>query len=423
MMRSSGPQSKYQRIRLWPLARTVLFIFPLLLGGLPGSRTAAAQAGIGDLQHEYQFGDRITFRAAVQGDSPAVDALLFIQVEGENGTRKVQVAPDADGGLLISHDAAAQPVRAFSTVTYWFEASLQSGEKVTSEKASFLYEDNRFSWQVREAAPFRVHWYDGEADFAQNILDISAAGLKGVQNLLPLERLELVDIYVYSTASEMQKTLNLGSQNWVVAGHADPDLGVMVVVLPAGPDQRLLMEQRIPHEMMHIMMYHTLGDDYANLPVWLSEGLASSAELYPNPDYLILLNGAQENGKLISIASLCKTFPRDASTALLAYAQAASFTRYLHQQYGTSGLEKLLEAYRDGMDCERGVQTVTGQELSQLEKSWRRDVFGENLLLTAVITLSPWLVLLFTVLAVPIGLTLVGLRKRPARQVDRQTAE
>jgi hypothetical protein len=421
-MTSSGSQFKFQRFQLWQLIRTVLFIF-LLLVGLSGSRFAAAQSAVGDLQHEFQFGNQITFRAAVQGDSPAVDALLFIQVEGENGTRKIQVGPGSDGGLYYSLDAAAQPMRAFSTVTYWFEASLQNGETVTSEKSSFMYEDNRFSWQVREDGPFRVHWYEGGADFAQDILDNAAAGLKGVQGLLPLEAPNLVDIYVYSTASEMQTTLNLGSQNWVVAGHADPDLGVMVVVLPAGPDQSLLMQQRIPHELMHIMMHHTLGAAYAHLPVWLSEGLASSAELYPNPDYLILLNSAQEDGKLIPIASLCNTFPRDASTALLAYAQAASFTRYLHQQYGTSGLEKLLETYQDGMDCERGVQTVTGQELSQLEKSWRRDVFGENLLLTAVKKLSPWLVLLFTVLAVPIGLTLGGLRRRPAKQVDRQPAE
>jgi hypothetical protein len=304
-------------------------------------------------------------------------------------------------------------VRAFSTLTYWFEVQLADGTRLASEQASFQYDDNRFNWQTREASPFRVHWIEGDVDFAQNALDVVKAGLQRVQSLSKVDLPpEGIDIFIYSTAAEMQATLNLASQDWVAAGHADPELGVIVVTLPPGPDQRLLMEQRLPHELMHVLLYQKMGPAYTNLPTWLNEGLASNAELYPNPDYLVLLSQAVEKDSLLPMAMLCKTFPRDASSALLAYAQATSFTRYLHEQYGSSGLERIMGNYADGLDCERGIAVALESDLPHLEKDWRRVSFGENPLLSALKRLTPWLVLLLVILAVPVGLVLVTLVRK-----------
>ena len=165
-----------------------------------------------------------------------------------------------------------------------------------------------------------------------------------------------MDIYAYASAKDMQEILQSIKKNWIGA-HADPDLGVMVLSLPEGPEQRLEMERQIPHELMHILLYKMVGAGYVNLPAWLSEGLASVAELYPNPDYLVLLENAHNKGNLPSIISLCQSFPRDASGAFLAYAQSASFTRYLHQRFGSSGMERLVRQYADGLDCERGIRS------------------------------------------------------------------
>jgi hypothetical protein len=215
----------------------------------------------------------------------------------------------------------------------------------------------------------------------------------------------------------MRAALQTLSGNWVGA-HTDPDLDVMVVSLPAGPEQRLEMERQIPHELMHLLLFQWLGPGYANLPTWLDEGLASIAELYPNPDYLVLLDNAVDKDELLPMASLCDTFPRDASSAFLAYAQATSFTRFLQQQYGSAGLGKLAEAYADGMTCERGVQVALGSTLKQLELRWRREAFGNAATLRALANLSPWLVVLILVLIVPIWLTINGARKRSSTTVS-----
>jgi hypothetical protein len=53
--------------------------------------------------------------------------------------------------------------------------------------------------------------------------------------------------------------------------------------------------------------------------------------------------------------TFCGLFPQDALGALLAYAESAPFSRYLHETYGTSVLLNLILANRDGIDCEQGA--------------------------------------------------------------------
>jgi hypothetical protein len=205
-----------------------------------------------------------------------------------------------------------------------------------------------------------------------------------------------------------------------VAGHADPDLDVIVVALPEGPEQRLLIEQRIPHELMHIVLYQVTGRGYTDLPTWLNEGLASNVELYPNPDYRILLDNAVEEDSLLPMSSLCKTFPRDANSALLSYAQSASFTSYLHRNFGISEMDELVTTYANGLDCEQGAKVALGKGLTQLEHNWQRDVLAENVTLTAINNLLPWFVLLATALVLPTILILRKARGKPAHRPASQ---
>jgi hypothetical protein len=362
---------------------------------------------------DYSFGKQATFQARFESGKALEKATIFIQIEGESKSFTATVTPP--GNMVVQVDLSRLPVRAFSKNPYWFEATLTDGSTLDSDKYTFDYVDNRFDWHVQETPPFSVHWYEGDTGFAQSIIDIANAGLERIQSLVTLPELQPIDIYAYASAGDMQVALDLSEQKWV-AGHADPDLGVMVVWLPIGPEQRLLMEQRIPHELMHIMLYQKTLRGYTNLPTWLNEGLASVAELYPNPDYLILLENASQKKSFLTMSSLCRAFPRDVSGTQLAYAQATSFTRYLQQQYGTSSLEKLVSAYADGLSCERGIQSVFGVTLTKLERDWRSATFGENAVANAFSNLLPWLVLMGLALAAPIGLVLRGWRKRPATQ-------
>ncbi len=103
------------------------------------------------------------------------------------------------------------------------------------------------------------------------------------------------------------------------------------MALPESPERQLLAEQRIPHELMHIFLYNSTPLGYKNIPVWLTEGLASLAELYSNPDYPIVLEEAVKEEGLLPMSALCGGFPRKSSEALLAYAQSQDFTQHLQE--------------------------------------------------------------------------------------------
>ena len=399
------------------LRRFAILLVVLLLSSLLISIPAAAQTIDISLSASYTFGESIQFQAMVPARIPIGSATLFYIPEGESKTRSGPAEWDQRDTLLYSADVVASPVRAFSTIVYWFEIALQDGQTVQSEKATLEYIDNRFEWKIRASDEFIVHWYEGDVPFAQSLLDTARLGLKNIQGILPVTQHMPIDIYAYDSAMEMRVALQALPTDWMGA-HTDADLSVMVVSLPAGPEQRLEMERQIPHELMHLLLYQWLGPGYGNLPAWLDEGLASIAELYPNPDYLVLLDNAVEKDDLPPIASLCDTFPRDASSAFLAYAQATSFTRFLQQQYGSAGLGRLAKAYSDGMSCERGVEAALGSTLTQLEWRWQREAFGDAAATKALINLSPWMIMLVLALLIPIVLMIAGARKRSSTPVS-----
>lgn len=372
-----------------------------------------AETQVIDTSVEYVFGEYVTFKAIVESENPIVNGKLFFQASNDTqttiGTPQVSQIDDTTYELNYTHPIIDYPLPAFSTVQYRYILTLKDGDIVQFPWNSFEYKDNRFAWNELSESAFSVYWYEGDLDFAQRVLDTAQAGSNKIQNLLQLTLPTSLDIYIYPDGRTMQDALSPTSENWV-AGHADPELGVIVVSLPKGPDQFLLMEQRIPHELMHVGLFEATDPGYQKLPTWLSEGLASQAELYPNPDYRVMLEYAAKNGGLLSMKDLCKSFPRDVSNALLAYAQSDSFTRYLYNTYGSTGLEDLITNYANGLDCDNGAKVALGKDLAQLERNWHREILDVNVTAKAFTNFSPWLIFMMIILVAPLSLALFGLR-------------
>jgi hypothetical protein len=342
-----------------------------------------------------------------------VSAEIVLYKQGEINPLTAPAEIGEQGELIYRYDLESlepgqYPPRAFSQITYRFQVQLENGEEFSTEDTQFDYIDNRFTWNEKESGSIRVHWYLGEESFAQEILDVAGQGLAKAQEFLPVATQGEIDIYVYASAVEMQAAL-LGGQDWV-AGQSAPDLNVAVVSLPPDrPETRLEIRRQIPHELTHIWLYQYAGEGYVHLPTWLTEGLASLVELNPNPDYQTILEHAIQEDALIPIVSLCGSFPLDISGALLAYAEANSFTRFLHSQYGAPGLQKLVDSYAAGSDCLAGFEAALGGPLEQLEEQWLEGTLGVNALGQAFDALLPWLALFVIIVAIPLGFTFNGL--------------
>lgn len=362
---------------------------------------------------DYTFGGQVVFHLTLPSSDEGQAVQVFFRNQGDAETFSGEMSLDGNQAVYV-HDLASQPLRPFSTIEYWYLVAPPEGTPATTEVNTFQYIDNRFQWQSLENEYFRVHWYDGDASFGQSILEAARAGVARAQSLLPVDILKPVDIYAYASGKEMQSTLRLGGLNWV-AGHADPDLNLVLVSLPPGPDQNRETERQIPHELMHILLNQAVGTGYQNLPTWLKEGLASANELSPNSDYYLILENAVQDDALIGLEQLCKSFPKD-SSVYLAYAESDSFVRYLHREYGAEGLGTLLQSYAGGASCQLGSVTALGMPLEKLESEWRREELGEYALLSALMNMLPWLLVLGLVILAPLSMLMVNLRRKKPKK-------
>ena len=374
---------------------------------------AQAQSGI-ELENvtaSYRYGEQITFIAQVKSSIQIQQASIVITDEA-NGLTQVQPLVIAqDGRTEYRLDVSRNLLRPFSSVKWMYQFALADGNTFQSTTYFIRYEDNRFDWQTLETGALKVHWYNGDASFGQAALNAAQNGLETIGALMPVDLTQSTDIFIYANSDDLRGTLVLGGEVWV-AGHADPALGVVMVAVGPDAEQSINMEQRIPHELMHVMMYRSVGSGYDNLPVWLREGTATLAEIYPNADYDRMLMEAGAKNDLIPLKNLCGSFPADAGQAFLAYAESRSFTSYLHDTYGSSGLLRLAAAYADGVDCEHGTERAFGVSLSSLEQKWRSSMLGQNRLLPALQNISPYLVLLCLVLTIPFIGIAISLRKK-----------
>ena len=348
---------------------------------------------------EYTMGGQIHFETQLPPEIPVQEVWVFVHPLKNPGTIAGQATLQPSNGVTYTLDLAEHPIPAYATVEFWYRITLEDGSTLETDPETFVYADNRFDWQTLEAAPFEVFWYEGDTAFGQEILNAAQEGMQKTQGFLPVPAPEAVSIYVYASASELQTALRLtGETGAWIAGHASPELGAVLVTLPPGPAQTYEIKRQVPHEVAHVLLYEWLGDEYYNLPQWLREGIPSMSELFPNPDYVVLLNQAYADETLLPMASLCESFPLEVSNFLLAYAQSTSFTWFIYEQYGSSGLESLTLAYADGLGCEQGAETALGKPLSELERDWRQATFGENPLPAVLKDLAPWLFLLVVVL-------------------------
>jgi hypothetical protein len=401
---------------LVPIALILQLFFTAFASVFASPEAAAPQQTVGiEFQVEIPVVDfesrTITFQVKLVNADPIAKAFIYLKPEGQDAEfYPLSVSPEGLATYVLN--TQSPPLRVFTQVTYAFQVELPTGGETKSKEFQVEYADNRFDWKYLSDATFEIFYYDRDIDFGQTALNTAARGLEEAYKLVPAVADGPIRVYIYRDPRDLQASQQ-GLQPWV-AGHAAPDLRMVLISIPSGPEQRLELERQLPHELVHILQYQALGKRALNLPVWLLEGSASVAEFYKNPEYSSVLKSSAEQDRLLHFSTLCESFPRDASGAFLAYAQSQSFVQYLLDSYGSSGLKTLYQNYADGMNCAAGFEATYGAALSEVEYRWRLEALGINPAALVLRNLLPYLLFFLIVFSAAAVTMIFAARRRKA---------
>lgn len=323
-----------------------------------------------DTKHNYTYGQSATFNLEVGDTSAYENYTLFISAT-DMRVSSHKVKP-ANNSITFERDLRDKPIPPFSYVTYWWEFTDDSQSLITTEKTTFQYTDNRYSWQSYIDGDIRIFWVNGDKSTMVNAATIIRETINEVQHGIQSALLPVVDVYVYPSALDLQSALQLAGYEWV-AGAAYPELGVILLSVTEGKQALSQMQRILPHELTHKILFDVYGPEgYKNIPVWLEEGLATYFEPVPDPEYTLALVDANTNGTLLRFELLCHPFVGDLNTRILSYAQSESMTQYILQTYGWSRVRILLENYaNEGVACITGLEQALDAQTIQIERDWR----------------------------------------------------
>lgn len=390
--------------------RRLIAMLILPIGLLVISIGLAAADGItlGTPTATYSFAQSMTFSVPASSDAPIQQASLFFQTGGTPPIKQAAepFTPANQVTLTAKIDLAQIRPPAFSTISYWWEVEDQASKHLQSATQSLAYIDNRFNWQDFTAGSIRVHWYQGDSGFGVSAASIANTALPKIQQQLGARPPSPMDIYIYSSTQQLRSAVELAGRTWL-GGLAQPELGVVMVAIPNDETALVNMRRDIPHELTHLLVFVATSPNYRSVPRWLDEGLASLNEAEPNPAQAIALQNAFNSNQLIPIESLCGSFPTDAALALLAYAESRGLVQQIVDEYGSTGLQALLAAYRDGATCEAGIARGLNDSLTSIELKWESTLAPNSGTVSIINGLLPWLVLI-----VMITLPLIALMPR-----------
>jgi Flp pilus assembly protein TadD len=144
----------------------------------------------------------------------------------------------------------------------------------------------------------------------------------------------------------------------------------------ARPPGEFQWEATLWHELAHVITLQMSGQ---RIPRWLTEGISVYEETLARPEWgrgMDLAFAQMINAKeTIPLKDLNEAFtdPRKISTA---YFEASLLVEHLVAAYGDAGLQKLVAAYKTGVDTDGALQQNLGTNLTQLQSGF--DQFLEN---------------------------------------------
>lgn len=145
---------------------------------------------------------------------------------------------------------------------------------------------------------------------------------------------------------------------------------IVALASPTSSEKSFNWAKVIKHEFVHIV---TLQQTQFNCPHWFTEALAVMSEETPRPEvWTRLLLERVPKGELMNLDNINLGFqrPKTPMDWQMAYCQSHLYAKYLIDKHGPDSLQKLLNAYREGLTTARAIEKVCGQSQADFEKGY-----------------------------------------------------
>lgn len=224
-------------------------------------------------------------------------------------------------------------------------------------------------YRVLRGRRVSVHYAAGDsarADRTLRFLD-GQTPLPALPDTLPAS----VDVFLAPGPGAMEALAGGRVPEWG-AGLTVPRMGRIVMPAYGGRNTRGRSEERVlRHEWAHVGLSQYL--DGLRAPRWFDEGYAEWASGGWNAEEGWRLRVALATAGP-SLDSLTLRWPRDRSSAELAYMLSGTAVEYLVRRSGARGMRLFLERWKELGSFEDAFRRVYGVTTSQFEEDWREYV-------------------------------------------------
>jgi len=320
-----------------------------------------------------EFPERITFDLTVASDgAPITAARLFYRPVAAEVTSLAVAEVHAAQQLTIHQvvDMRANYLPPGLDLQYVWSLTDAAGNEFTTAPQTFLYQDDRFLWQVVSGGQVTVYYYAGDQAFGRDILTTAQRTIAGLGTRFGVAGTRPVHIVVYGSTRDFAGSLPANSAEWI-GGQAHPELGLIVTGIQPEGGNAAEIRRIVPHEVSHLLLYEATANPYGSVPHWLDEGIAVYNQETADSSLDALLTRAVSSGALLSTRSLNSNFPLDPTTARLSYAESVSLVRFLLARYGDAKLGELLRGFGDELSPDEALLRVFGFDTDGLDREWK----------------------------------------------------
>jgi hypothetical protein len=261
-----------------------------------------------------------------------------------------------------------------SSIDYWWTVSDAGGGTLETAPARVYIEDDRYDWRDMTRGNVTLFWYEGDDDFAGELLDAVDAALSRLAANTGAELTDPVRLYIYASSSDLRGSM-IFPQEWT-GGVAFTEYGVVTIGIPPDAGGLAWGTRAIAHELTHLVVHQVTFNPYNSLPTWLDEGISMSAEGELDDQFVEVLSDAISNDSLISVRSLASPFSAYTYEALLSYAESFAVVTYLIDTYGRDSMLELLNTFAQGSGYDEALTGVYGLDMDSLNAAWQASLEG-----------------------------------------------